>query len=277
MPDSRPRPGFVHPEPRLALYGPEFVHLARPTQIISGTVRDKGTGKSLAGVTVNSGVQQGWWENAVYATTDFQGRYRVVGLPKTAKRQVMFFPIEGTPYLPAGFAVPDHEGLQAITLDVELTRGVVVSGRITDKETGKPIAAGLHYNPLKGNKFFATTPGTDILHYGSQGFRTDANGRFRLIALPGPGLITAQSDSRREDGGRYTIARFDPADKPWAYLQQVESLGEAFITGTGCEIAPIVAIDGRAVGDGRPGPITCGLIEGYRRIAAEAGSVAQIA
>ena len=105
--DNRPRPGFVNADPRPTVYGPEFVHVARPTQIISGTVRDKVTGKPLAGVTVNSGVQQGWWENAVYATTDFQGRYRVVGLPKTAKRQVMFFPIEGTPYLPAGFAVPE--------------------------------------------------------------------------------------------------------------------------------------------------------------------------
>ena len=56
-----------------ALYGPDFVHVARPTQIIAGTVRDKVTGKPLAGVTVNSGVRQGWWENAVYATTDSDG------------------------------------------------------------------------------------------------------------------------------------------------------------------------------------------------------------
>lgn len=247
-PDNRPQPGFVHPEPRPTVYGPEFVHVARPTQVIAGTVRDKMTGKPIAGVTVNSSVQQGWWENAVYATTDADGRYRIVGLPKTARRQVMFFPGEDSPYLPASYAVPDDEGLQAITLDGELTRGVIITGRITDKITGKPVAAGLHYNPLKGNKFYATTVGTDKHHFGSQGFSTDANGRFRLVVLPGPGLITAQSNSRSESGGRYTIAKLDPADKPWAYLQQAESLGEAFIAADG-HIEPLFNQSGYKVID----------------------------
>jgi RNA polymerase sigma factor (sigma-70 family) len=246
--DNRPRPGFINADSRPTVYGPEFVHVARPTQVISGTVRDKLTGKPIAGANVNSGARQGWWENAVYATTDADGRYRIVGLPKTAKRQVMFFPGEGMPYLPAAFLVPDEEGLQAITLNVELTRGVVVTGRITDKATGNPVAAGLHYNPLKGNKFFDTTPGTDNFHFGSQGFQTDANGRFRLVALPGPGLVTAQSSSRSESGGRYTIAKLDPADKPLAYLQQVESLGEAFIAADG-HIEPLMNQSGYKVID----------------------------
>jgi D-alanine transaminase len=50
---------------------------------------------------------------------------------------------------------------------------------------------------------------------------------------------------------------------------ELESLDEAFITGTGCEIAPVVAIDSRPVGDGQPGPITRRLIEDYRRATAE--------
>jgi RNA polymerase sigma factor (sigma-70 family) len=231
--DNRPRPGFANVEPRPKVYGPDFVHALRPTQVISGIVRDKLTGKPISGITINSFVQQGWWENAVYATTDAEGRYRVVGLPKTAKRQVTFFPVEGSPYLPAGFAVPDQEGLQPITVNAELTRGVVVTGRIIDKATGKPVAAGLRYMPLKGNTFYATTVGADRHHFGSQGFSTDANGRFRLVALPGPGLLFAQSNSRSESGGRYTIAKLDPADKPLAYLEQAESLGEAFIAADG--------------------------------------------
>src|SRR5207245_4836981 len=133
--DDRPGRGLMFAERPPTLYGPEFVHVARPTQVISGTVRDRLTGKPVVGVTVNGGVHNGWWENAVYATTDFQGRYRLVGLPKTAQRRITFFPTEVSPYLAAGFAVPDQEGLQAITLDAELTRGVVVSGRITNKVT----------------------------------------------------------------------------------------------------------------------------------------------
>jgi protocatechuate 3,4-dioxygenase beta subunit len=251
-PDNRSRMGHVHPDPRPTIYGPEFVHVARPTQVIAGTVRDKMTGKPVVGVTVNSGVQNGWWENAVYATTDFQGRYRLVGLPKTAKRQVTFFPGEASPYLPAAFAVPDEEGLRAITLNAELTRGVVVTGRITDKETGKPVAASLRYMPLKGNQYYGTTPGTDNFHFGSQGFSTDPNGRYRLVALPGPGLVTAQSNSRSESGGRYTIAKLDSADKPWAYLQQAETLGEAFIAADG-HIEPLLNQSGYKVIDAAAG------------------------
>jgi protocatechuate 3,4-dioxygenase beta subunit len=240
--------GYLYPDLRPTIYGPEFVHVARPTQVIAGTVRDKATGKPIAGVAVNSSVDQGWWENAVYATTDAEGRYRIVGLPKTAKRKVIFFPGERSTYLPAGYSVPDEEGLQTITLDGELTRGVVVTGRITDKATGKPVSAGLHYNPLKGNKFFDTTVGADKHHFGSQGFSTDADGRFRLVALPGPGLITAQASSRSDSGGRYTIAKLDPVDKPLAYLQQVESLGEAFIAADG-HIEPLFNQSGYKVID----------------------------
>lgn len=44
---------------------------------------------------------------------------------------------------------------------------------------------------------------------------------------------------------------------------------EAFLTSTSKEIVPIVRVDGRAVGDGRPGPITLRLLETYRQKARE--------
>lgn len=40
---------------------------------------------------------------------------------------------------------------------------------------------------------------------------------------------------------------------------------EAFLTGTAAEVIPMVTIDGRAIGDGQPGPITKQLIELYRQ------------
>jgi D-alanine transaminase len=54
-------------------------------------------------------------------------------------------------------------------------------------------------------------------------------------------------------------------EQPW----QAERLGlleEAFITGTGCEIAPIVEIDGNPVGDGEVGPTTRRLIDDFRTL-----------
>jgi branched-chain amino acid aminotransferase len=38
---------------------------------------------------------------------------------------------------------------------------------------------------------------------------------------------------------------------------------ECFITGTGAEIIPVVRIDGRTIGAGRPGPLTAQLRQGF--------------
>jgi branched-chain amino acid aminotransferase len=46
---------------------------------------------------------------------------------------------------------------------------------------------------------------------------------------------------------------------------------EAFITGTGAEVCPVVEIDKRPLGDGVPGPITKKLIEAFRAYTREGG------
>ena len=43
---------------------------------------------------------------------------------------------------------------------------------------------------------------------------------------------------------------------------------EIFLTGTGAEIVPVSSIDGRTVGNGRPGPITQKLLKAFRDYAA---------
>ena len=42
---------------------------------------------------------------------------------------------------------------------------------------------------------------------------------------------------------------------------------EAFITGTTRELSPVVNVDGRVIGAGRPGPVTLRLLGAYRRLA----------
>jgi branched-chain amino acid aminotransferase len=46
---------------------------------------------------------------------------------------------------------------------------------------------------------------------------------------------------------------------------------ECFVTGTGAELMPVVDVDGRAVGDGRPGPITRRLGEAFGALARREG------
>lgn len=54
-------------------------------------------------------------------------------------------------------------------------------------------------------------------------------------------------------------------EQPWS-AERLPVLEEAFVTGTGCEVVPIVEIDGRVVGDGGVGPTTLRLIEAYRKL-----------
>lgn len=41
---------------------------------------------------------------------------------------------------------------------------------------------------------------------------------------------------------------------------------ECFLTGTGAEVIPVVKIDGRVIGSGRPGPVTKSLVEKYKAL-----------
>jgi branched-subunit amino acid aminotransferase/4-amino-4-deoxychorismate lyase len=64
-------------------------------------------------------------------------------------------------------------------------------------------------------------------------------------------------DLAREIGVPAREERLTPADLARA--------AEVFITGTTREITPVRAIDDRAVGDGRPGPLTLRLLSAFRQ------------
>jgi len=55
-------------------------------------------------------------------------------------------------------------------------------------------------------------------------------------------------------------------------LYDVWASDEAFITGTAAEIGPVVEVDGRPIGDGRPGPITKKLMKAFRDLVTSTGT-----
>jgi branched-chain amino acid aminotransferase len=54
-------------------------------------------------------------------------------------------------------------------------------------------------------------------------------------------------------------------------LHDLYNADECFLTGTGAEIVPVIAIDGRKVGDGKPGPITKKLLADFRVLRTQDG------
>jgi RNA polymerase sigma factor (sigma-70 family) len=129
-----------------SFHGASSDFVGRASRPIRGVVRDKATGKPIAGVSVEHYHGQG-----PSALTDKDGRYELLGLHKTPEYALNVKPADGL-YFQRRVVLQDTPGLGALTCDIELVRGLTVRGRVTDKDTGKPVAAArVEYIPLGGN------------------------------------------------------------------------------------------------------------------------------
>jgi RNA polymerase sigma factor (sigma-70 family) len=216
--DQRRMPGMPRTEAP-TIYPPLFEHTAGPTKIVTGVVREHGTGKPLAGVKINAHADGSWWQDSADAVTDEKGHYRLVGLPKAGSYRLSTYAGETRNYLPAGKQATGTGGLEPLQVDFELVQGIKIEGRLIDKATGKPIPSGhVIYIPLKGNTFFDNTPGSDFFKFIHQSFMSDAQGRYRFSAMPGLGMVCAQVGTSK-DVYPYIQAYLAPEDrkKPFFY------------------------------------------------------------
>jgi hypothetical protein len=179
----------------ITYHGAAFEVLVQPTKPVVGIVRDKDTGKPLAGVTITPNKITNPYGIAnfnaglVRTTTDKEGRYRLIGLPKGEDNQLLATTSD-LPYLPASQKVEDTSGLAPVTVDFALKRGVWVQGRVTEKDTGKPLSGGVGYYCFRDNPHSKELP--QVFAANSTGGRTRQDGSFRIVALPGRGLIAVQ-------------------------------------------------------------------------------------
>jgi RNA polymerase sigma factor (sigma-70 family) len=180
---------------RLTYYGARFDLAVPPTKPVIGVVRDRETGKPLAGVIVHSHIVAGAKDSNDYllrTKTDADGRFRLVGLPKGVGTRI-WAEAEELPYLPAEQAVPDTPGLEPVAADIALARGVWVHGRVTEKGTGKPVVGFLTYYCLRDNPHLK-----DLLRLnGEISRRIEEDGTFRTVVLPGPGVLAVQAAQQR--------------------------------------------------------------------------------
>ncbi len=186
-----------------AVHGATFDVVVMPTRPIVGVVRDKDTGKPLAGVVVRSHTIAGVLDfgGLVRTTTDKDGRYRLVGLPKGEKHQITaeargYQPrADDLPYFSAVHKVPNVPGLEPITMDFALKRGIWIKGRVIDRATDKSVRAGIEYYCFGDNPSADQIPIPD----GVPSNWTRRDGTFQVLAVPGRSLIAvrAQKDQYR--------------------------------------------------------------------------------
>jgi protocatechuate 3,4-dioxygenase beta subunit len=176
------------------VYGPELTVLVGPAKPIVGTVRDRATGKPVAGVMVQE-TERG----VSTAYTDADGAYRLEGVPKKAFYYLTAAGKEGVPYFDGSrHAVTDTAGFDPLTVDFRLDRGVEITGRVVDADTGQPIAASVHYAESEDNPNRPREAPGEVRVLISRWGRTRPDGTYTVLALPGPGSLSvcAQAPDR---------------------------------------------------------------------------------
>jgi protocatechuate 3,4-dioxygenase beta subunit len=185
--------------PRDEFYANNFTHVAAPSNAVVGRVTDRVTGKPLAGATVMSqklhgNPIHGWGQDYIRATTDADGRYRLEGMPLGEDNEIGAFTMDD-PYLPINRRVHIDLGNEPVKLDFQLPRGIWIEGRVTDKTTGKPISGHVEYFVFWSNPSYKQLDRPERITVDLRDHHhADANGRFRIAALPGPGIIGVLAD-----------------------------------------------------------------------------------
>ena len=152
----------------------------------------------------------------VRTTTDAQGRYRLTGMPKREGNQIVAIPDRDQPYVPIHKDVPDSPGLDPVTADIELKRGVWIEGKITDKVTGQPLRGAVEYFALYSNPNLRDFPGFDgTFLFVDAGVASKDDGSYRVVGLPGPGLVAVYPQRTTICGPPNGRTSTGPRRRPW--------------------------------------------------------------
>jgi len=166
-----------------SIFAASFDYVGQPSRVITGTVRNRATGKPMAGAWVYL-----WGKSGMIKTaTSDNGRYELCGAPKAPTYQLVAASDDGL-FFDRQLQVQDTPGLDGLKCDIELVSWLTVHGRVTEKETGKPVAgAQVDYHPLAGN------PYVNKLVPGSWSPQSETislpDGSYTLTVMPGPGAI----------------------------------------------------------------------------------------
>ncbi len=207
------RPGLL-PQ----LIGPQFRHVVDSGRTIEGVVylgKDR-TPLSRAMVTTVVG-----YNIAASALTDENGAFSIHGVGRRPEHSISVIPPAGRDtLLQRSIVATFPEGERKLNIDVELTEGVVLTGRVVDPKTGQGVWSRIRATPLPGNKYLDQPAYASYLRE-SPSINTKPDGTFRLVTIPGPSVVTAQV-LHREKMGQSEINPFREAKFSAEDAKQVE-------------------------------------------------------
>lgn len=168
--------------PRLT--APVFDVVLEAELLIRGTVFTEPGRKPVVGANVSSGAP------GQFARTDDSGHFELRGV-RRSENAALVVGAPGGKLLMRLVRLDLKPGQTVVEADVEMKEGIVVEGRVFDQETGRGVRSNVRFAPLPGNNHF-DQPGYDASKNLRQDGRTDDDGHFRLLVIPGPGLLIAQ-------------------------------------------------------------------------------------
>ncbi len=146
-----------------------------------------------------------------FTTTDADGRYRLAGLPRGVQLSVSFAMSGHDDLLSQRVQLSPNadEGLKNV--DVEMQRGLLVSGKVIDPLSDAKVAAVVTFFALPGNEYYGKAFNQDAVTNAMLA-RTDEQGSFRLAAIPGPGVLVVEAYGARGEGSPFLPATISPED-----------------------------------------------------------------
>jgi beta-lactamase regulating signal transducer with metallopeptidase domain/protocatechuate 3,4-dioxygenase beta subunit len=188
--------------------GRQFTYAIGPSIPVEGIVKDLDTGEPVANTLVyverlfkresfneQVQVQLRLDTNHMRAVTDDQGRFRVTGMPPGESHVLEAMPPKSEPYLIASqdvsLSLDDGDAKQ---IEIQVKQGIWIKGRVTDKQSGEPVSATVDYLALQKNPHTLDKLGLRQA-WVQQRYRTDSDGRYRVLGLPGPGVLLVTSQT----------------------------------------------------------------------------------
>jgi hypothetical protein len=196
------------------LAGPQPTIVAEAEKVIRGVVKETDTGKPRAGVRVTFDQDDYPRLPRLSAVTDAEGRYEIRGAKRAAVYHLAVPRDTADGMLGRTVEVPDNTiGLEPQTAYIGVTKGVLLTGRVLNVATGKPVPGFACVGILAGNTAVRSRPEhADPDCYDE--VRTDAGGVFRTVVVPGRILLMGgprRSGNGGDESVEYKQQRFDPA------------------------------------------------------------------
>jgi hypothetical protein len=176
------------PQMRMArrLTGPAFEHVGETELVIRGTVFIGADRKPVVRAIVSA--QGGGVNNPISAQTDERGHFELRGLRRSQDSNLIVYGPQGSNLLFRSRRPELAPGQTVVDVEIEMKEGVFVEGRVFDLATGHGVRSGVQFVPLPGNEY-AELRGPVRQMAGNP---TDDEGHFRMLVMPGPGVLMAQ-------------------------------------------------------------------------------------